>query len=408
MKEIYLDNAATTKVSKEVLKAMEPYFDKFYGNPSSIHSFGREAKKAVEKSRKIIAKILNCDSDEVIFTSCATESNNLAIKGTIFALKQKTKEQKNKKTEKLHIITSAIEHHSVLHPCEYLEKAGLAEVTYLPVYKEGIVNPKDVEKAIKPNTILVSIMYANNEIGTIQPIKEISKLISVTSDKRQVTRDRLPLYFHSDGVQAFQYLDCDVKKLGVDMLSLTGHKFYGPKGIGVLYIKKGTKIIPQLHGGGHEMGLRSGTENVPYMVAIAKAAEVVAKERKKESVRLVKLRDKLIKGIFKNIPQVVLAGSQKNRLPNNVNFCFKDIEGESIVLKLDQLGIAASTGSACTSASLEPSHVIMALGISAQIAQGSLRLTLGKDTIEKDINYVLKVLPKIIKDLRKMSPLWKS
>ncbi len=404
--KIYLDNAATTKVDPEVFQAMKAYFRQIYGNPSSLHQWGMKSKKAVEGARQKAAEILNCLPKEIIFTSCATESNNLAIKGVLSAIQPRA-QGSGLRAEKLHLITSAIEHHSVLHPCKYLEKAGLVEVTYLPVSKEGIVDLSNLKKAIKKNTFLVSIMYANNEIGTIQPIAEIGELVKEVREKRLKTKNNLPIYFHTDAVQAFQYLDCDVKKLGVDLLSLTGHKFYAPKGIGVLYANKEIPLTPQLHGGGQEFGKRSGTQNVPYIVAIVKAMEKAVKNREKEKKRLQKLRDKLIQGISKTIPGAVLSGSLKSRLPNNVNFCFKGVEGESIVLKLSQAGIASSTGSACSSASLEPSHVLLALGIDSELTQGSLRLTLGKDTKEKDIDYVLRVLPKIVANLRKMSPLWK-
>ncbi len=396
MKKIYLDYAATTPVDPKILKIMEPYFSKKYGNPSSLHTWGEEGKKAIEKTREQVAKALGCKKDEIIFTSCATESNNLAIKGTIFGHRLKYPQGR-----KPHIITSAIEHHCVLHTCEYLEKFGFS-VTYLPVSKEGVVDSKDVKKAIRKDTILISIMYANNEIGTIQPISEIGKII-----KKENSRRKNSIYFHTDAVQAINYLDCNVKKLGVDLLSLTGHKFYASKGVGVLYVRKGTPLLPQQQGGGHERNMRAGTENVPGIIGFGEAIKQATSNRQQETRRLTKLRDKLIDGVMQNIPDVILSGSKIERLPNNINFCFKNAEGESLVLKLDKKGIAGSTGSACTSASLEPSHVLLACGISQGLAHGSLRLSLGRGTGEKDIDYVLEVLPKVIKDLRKMSPFYK-
>jgi cysteine desulfurase len=396
--KVYLDYAATTPVDPQVFNKMKPYFSDKYGNPSSLHSEGQEGKQAIEKSREQVAKVLGCKKEEIIFTSCATESNNLALKGIILAYRLK-----NPKLPKPHIITSAIEHHCVLHTCEYLEKFGFP-VTYLPVSKEGIVNPDDVKRAIRPNTILVSIMYANNEIGTTQPIEGIGRLIEEIKDQRSKIKNSLPLFFHTDAVQAINYLDCNVNKLGVDLLSLTGHKFYAPKGVGILYVKKGTLLLPQQQGGAHESNRRAGTENVPGIVGFGEAIEKVAGIRNRESKRLTRLRNKLIDGVLEKIPDVILSGHRTKRLPNSASFCIKNAEGESMLLKLDKAGIAASSGSACTSASLEPSHVLLACGISAEIAHGSLRLSLGKYTKEKDIDYVLKVLPNIIKDLRKMSP----
>lgn len=401
--KIYLDYAATTPVDPQVKKAMEPYYSEKFGNPSSLHSWGREGKQSIENARDKVAKVLGCKAEEIIFTSCATESNNLALKGVAFQHRLARIGKRIATDSKPHIITSSIEHHCVLHTCEYLEKFGFP-VTYLPVSKEGIVNLSDLKKAIRPNTILVSIMYANNEIGTIQPISEISKLISETRDKRQEARENLPIYFHTDAVQAINYLDCNVNKLGVDLLSLTGHKFYAPKGVGVLYVRKGTLLLPQQQGGAHERNRRAGTENIPGIVGLGQAIEKVSGIRNKESVRLKKLRDKLIEGVLENIPDVILSGSRRERLPNSASFCIKNVEGESMLLKLDKKGIATSSGSACTSASLEPSHVLLACGIPAEVAHGSLRLTLGRGTSEKDIDYVLKVLPKVVKDLRKMSP----
>lgn len=382
MKAIYLDYAATTPVRKEVLKEMKSYFSKKYGNASSLHSFGQEAKNALEKSREKIAKLINADSEEIIFTSGGTESNNLAIKGVL---------GKKKK----HIITSAIEHHSVLETTEFLKKQG-HKITYLPVDKHGLVSPKDVEKSITKNTILVSIMHANNEIGTIEPINEIGKICS-----------RYGVLFHTDAVQTFGKVPIDVNKMNISLLSASSHKIYGPKGVGYLYVRKGTKLTPLLHGGGHERNLRSGTENISGIVGFGKAASLAKKEMNKEAERLTGLRDYLIKNVLK-IENSYLNGHPKKRLPNNANFYFKFIEGESLILKLDSKGVSASTGSACSSKSLEPSHVLLAIGLIHEEAHGSLRLTLGKYTKKQDINYVLNVLPKIVKDLRKISPFKKS
>lgn len=377
--EIYLDNAATTQIRKEVLASMEPYLSERYGNPSSMHKLGLEANSAVSESREKIANILNCGASEIIFTSGGTESVNLAIKGVAFAHK------------KGQIITQKTEHHAVLHACEWLEKNGF-KVTYLDVDKSGLVNPLDVESAIRKDTILVTIMYANNEIGTIQPIKEIAEICK----KRKVL-------FHTDACQAAGYLDLDVKSLGVDLLTLNGSKIYGPKGIGILYVKKGTKITPILHGGGQEFGIRSGTENVPSIVGLAKALELAQKEKDSEGKKLAKLRDKLIAELLK-IPNSQLNGHATKRLPNNANMSFYGVEGESVILMLNEKGIFASTGSACSAKSIEASHVLLAIGLSHELAHGSIRFSLGRQTREKDISHVLQVFPKIISDLRGMSP----
>lgn len=400
MKEHYFDYAATTPVDSKVLEVMIPYFKEKYGNPSSIYNKGQEARLAIEDARERIAKIIGADSSEIIFTSCATESNNLAIMGTSLYQKFQNQEFKNKK---LHIITSSIEHHSVLEPIKYLEKNFNFDVTYLPVSKTGIVDLQDVKKAITNFTVLVSIMYANNEIGTIEPIKEISEIIQREKLKRKKENNNLPIYFHTDTVQAIQYISLNVNHLGLDLLSITGHKFYAPKGIGALYIRRGTKFLPQQLGGGQEKHQRAGTENVPYIIGMAKALEIAVQNQKKEAGRLRKLRDKLIREILKKVPDTLLTGDKKNRLPHIASFIFKYIEGESLVLKLNLKGFYASTGSACTSDSLEPSHVITALGIKPQIAQGSLRISLGKYTTEKDINDLIKFLPKIVEELREMS-----
>lgn len=379
MRRIYLDYAATTPVRKEVIKETLPFCSKKFGNASSLHSFGQEAKKALEESREKMAKSIGCQSNEIIFTSGGTESNNLALKGVAFANKSKGK----------HLITSKIEHHCVLHTCEWLEKNGF-EITYLPVDKYGSVDPNDVENAIKKDTLLVSIMHANNEIGTIEPIEKIGEICKKNG-----------IYFHTDAVQSFGKIPIDLKN--VDMASVSSHKIYGPKGVGALFIRKGTKIEPMLHGGGHEHGLRSGTENVTAIAGFSKAAELIVKEMPQESRRLQCLRDKLINGVLK-IENSHLNGHPTKRLPNNTNFWFDYIEGESLILSLDDKGIAASTGSACSSSSLEPSHVLMAIGLKHEQAHGSLRMTLGKYTKDSDINYVLKTLPGVIERLRRISP----
>ena len=383
MKEIYLDHAATTPVRQEAIKAMQPYFSEKFGNASSLHLFGREARDAVEDARKKIAKIINAEPEEIIFTSGGTEADNMAIKEIAFA---------NKSKERNEIITSNIEHDAVIESCKRLERSGF-NIKYLDVNKEGIVNMNSLMKNITPKTLLVSVMHANNEIGTIQPIDEIGKICKTRK-----------VYFHTDAVQTFCKEKIDVKKMNIDLLSASGHKIYGPKGIGFLFIKKGTNIQPLLDGGGHEFGMRSGTENVPAIVGFAKAAELAEKEMQKENLRLKKLRDKLIKSILK-IKGSMLNGSASKRLSNNVNVSFSGVEGEGIILKLDKQGIAASTGSACSSKSLEPSHVLIALGLSHLEAHGSLRLTLGKSNTDKDSNYLLSVLPKIIEELRMISPL---
>ncbi len=397
MKKIYLDYAATTPVDEEVLKEMMPYFSKKFGNPSSVHTFGQEALEGVDRARQQVADFLGCNASEIIFTSGATESNNMAIKGIIKATKNEKLKAKNFIP---HIITSAIEHHCVLNSCKAAEKEGV-EVTYLKVDKDGLVNPEDAKRAIKENTILISIMSANNEIGTIEPIAEIGKVIKKINIERE--KNKLPkIYFHTDAVQAANYCDCDVDKLGVDLLSLSGHKIYGPKGIGILYIRRGTKIKSIQQGGEQEYNLRAGTHNVPGIVGIGKAISMISKHRKKtEDIK--KLRDYLIDEILKNIPNAKLNGSREFRLPHNANFSFQGVEGESILMLLDQEGVAVSTGSACSSASLEPSHVLMAMGIPPEIAHASVRFTLGKDTTKEEIDLTLKILIEKIKRLREIS-----
>ncbi len=387
-KQIYLDYAATTPIDKEVLKAMMPYLKKDFGNPSSLHRFGQKTRSAIDEARKKVAKFLNCPESEIIFTGSATEANNLAIFGVVRALK--------KKEIKPHIITTKIEHHAVLHPFEELEKEGV-EVSFLAPNKEGIVEIDDIQKAIKENTVFISIMYANNEIGTIQPIQKIGKLITRLNKNR-----KHKIYFHTDAVQAVNYLDCNVKELGVGLLTLSAHKIYGPKGVGALFVKQGTPIEPIIYGGGHEFGLRSGTENVAGIVGLGKAIELVEKH-KNDIKRIKKLQDKIIEEVLK-IPNTRLNGSREKRLPNNVNISISGVEGESLVIALDQYGIAVSTGSACSSKELKPSHVLLAIGLSPKEAHGSLRITLGRFTTEEEVDYFLKILPKVVKRLREISP----
>ncbi len=379
--KVYLDNGATTRTAEEVLKAMQPYFSEKFGNASSIHSLGSEAKDALDESRQKIADEINAEADEIIFTSGGTESDNLAIKGIAYGIKDKGK----------HIITSNIEHPAVLKTCEKLESEGFS-VTYVGVDKEGAVNIKDIEKAIKKETILVTIMHANNEIGTIQPIKEIGKLCR-----------KKGIMFHTDAVQSFTKEKIDVKEMNIDLMSLSAHKIHGPKGIGALFVRKEAKrkIKPMYQGGSHEYSLRPGTENIPSIVGFAKATELVSLS---DIERMRDLKDKLIKGLL-DIPDTILNGSRDHSLCNNVNISFKFIEGESLLLHLDMKGIAVSTGSACSSHSLEPSYVLVAIGLPAEVAHGSIRFTLSKYTTSKEIEYVLKEVPKIVDNLRKISPL---
>lgn len=382
LKKIYLDYAATTPLDERALGAMIPYFTKKFGNSASLHSFGQEAKKALEESRKIAADFLGAKEREIIFTSSATESNNLALKGVAFANKSRGN----------HLIISAIEHDCVLNSANWLKKQGF-RITVLPVDKYGMINPDDVAKAIDKDTILVSIMHANNEIGAIEPIEKIGK----------ICRDK-GVYFHTDASQSFGKIKIDVDKLNIDLLTASSHKIYGPKGAALLYIRTGVKIEPIFHGGSHEFGLRPSTVNVPAIAGFAKAMEICQREMAKETEKIAKLRDRIIKTILEKIPNAFLNGHPKKRLSNNVNFSFSFVEGESIVIELDSHGIAASTGSACSSPKLEPSHVLLACGLRPQEAHGSLRLSLGRWTTEKEVDAVLKVLPKIIKKLREISP----
>jgi cysteine desulfurase len=381
---IYMDHSATSPVDPEVFKAMEPYFVNSYGNASTLYSLGREARKAMEDGRMKVASLIGADPTEVIFTSGGTESDNIAIKGTAYKLRKKGN----------HIITSNIEHPAVDETCKYLEKNGF-EVTYLPAGEEGIVKVEDLEKAITDKTILITIMHANNEIGTVQPIKEIG----------EVAR-KYKIYFHTDAVQSVGKIPVNVDDLNVDMLSLSSHKLYGPKGIGALYVKKGVRLEPIIHGGGHEKGLRPGTENVAGIVGIGKACEIAEENMDENINKISSIRDKIIEKVLSEVEQSYLNGHPTKRLPNNINFRFTGIEGESLVLHLDAKGIAASTGSACSSKKLEPSHVLMALGLKEVDAHGSLRLTLGKENKDEEIDYVVESIKDTVSTLRKLSPLW--
>lgn len=383
---VYLDYAATTYVKPEVLEEMLPYFTQKFGNPSSFYSISRENRMAIDKARAQVAKALNCDVNEVYFTGGGSEADNWTIKGIASAHKNKGN----------HIITTKIEHHAVLHTCQYLEKHGF-EVTYLDVDDKGLVNLEELKNAITDKTILVSIMFANNEIGTIEPIKQIG----------EICRER-KIFFHTDAVQAVGNVAIDVKDMNIDLLSLAGHKIYGPKGVGVLYIRKGIKIDNLIHGGSQERNRRAGTENIPGVVGLGKAIELATDNLEEHRNKMIALRDRLIEGLLK-VPYTRLNGAEGDkRLPGNVNVCFEFVEGESILLSLDFKGICASSGSACTSGSLDPSHVLLAIGLPHEIAHGSLRLTLGEGSKEEDVDYILEVIPPIIERLRNMSPLWED
>ncbi|MFZ5559518.1 MAG: cysteine desulfurase family protein [Patescibacteria group bacterium] len=392
-KRVYFDYAATTPLDPKVLKKMVPYLKDKYGNPSSIHKFGREGSEAIDNTREQVAKFLGCKPTEIVFTGSASESDNLAIRGLIKALKQS-----KRVGEKTHIITSSIEHKAVLETCKDLEKEGI-RMTYLPVGPDGVINLNDLEAEITPETDLVSIMYANNEMGAIQPIKEIGQIIA----KVNKTEEH-PTYFHTDAVQAANWLNCNVKELGVDLLTLSGHKIYGPKGVGVLYAKEGIPISPIITGGAHEWGLRAGTENVAAIAGMGAAIAEIS-STKHQIPKIKKLRDKLVKGVLLKVRGSKLNGPTKDedKLPNIANFSFKGVEGEALVLSLDQEGIAVSTGSACTSQALLPSHVLMAMGLSDLEAHSSLRVSLGKYTTAQEIDYFLKVLPRVVERLRKIS-----
>lgn len=384
MRKVYMDNAATTPLRQDVLDAMMPYLSNIYGNPSSLHYWGQEAHRAVENARHSVAAALNADDAEIVFTGCGTEADNMALKGIAERYQNKGR----------HIITSAVEHHAVLHTCQYLEKHGF-EVTYVPVDEYGMVSSEQVRNSIRDDTILVSVMFGNNEVGTIMPIKEIG---AICHEKGVI--------FHTDAVQAVGHVPIDVKAMNIDLLSLSAHKLHGPKGVGALYIRNGIVVPPLLHGGAQERGKRAGTENVAGIVGLGKAIEIACADIDGTSRRMAAMRDRLIAGIESSIPEVKLNGHRTERLPGNVNFSIRYIEGESILLMLDINGIAASSGSACTSGSLDPSHVLLAMGMPHEIAHGSLRLTLGDDTTEADVDYVLEVLPTIVAKLRRMSPLY--
>jgi cysteine desulfurase len=365
---------------------MLPYFGQKYGNPSSIYSIGRESKKAIEEAREKVAAAIGAQAREIFFTGSGTEADNWAIKGVAYANRQKGK----------HIITTAIEHHAVLHTCQYLESDGF-EVTYLPVDADGLITPEQVRAAIRPDTILITVMFANNEIGTIQPIAEIGKIAKEKG-----------VYFHTDAVQAIGNVKINVAAMNIDMLSMSSHKFYGPKGIGALYIRKGVKITSFLHGGAQERGRRASTENVAAIVGLSKALELATENFETYNKKLIALRDRTIEEIRKQIPFIKLNGHREKRLPGNVNFSFEFIEGESLLLMLDMKGIAASSGSACTSGSLDPSHVLLAIGLPHEIAHGSLRLTFGDENSDADVDYLMEVLPPIVQRLREMSPLYEA
>ena len=384
MEHIYLDHNATTPVRPEVLQAMLPFYGPEYGNPSSIHGLGREARQSIEKSREQVAAALACDPSEVVFTGSGTESDNQAIKGAVFANRDRGD----------HIITTRIEHHAVLHSFEYLQKHFNIRTTFLGVDRYGLVDPEELRRTINQKTILVSVMQANNEVGTIQPLPELA----------DICRENKAL-FHSDAVQAFGKLETDVKTLGVDLLSVSAHKIYGPKGTGALYVKKGTRLHPLIHGGGHERNRRAGTENAAGIVGLGAASELAAGERLAQWDRLTALRERLWRGIERNIPHVRRNGHPEKSLPGTLNVSFEYVEGEGILLSLDMKGIAASSGSACTSGSLEPSHVLAAMGVPTEIAQGSLRFSLGRDNTEQQMDYAVEVLAQAVARLREMSPI---
>lgn len=384
MNRIYLDHSATTQVDREVTQLMMEYMTEKFGNPSSVHVFGREVRCAIEAARDKVAVLIGADSSEIFFTSGGTEADNLAIKGVAFANRKKGN----------HIITTVIEHHAILHCFEYLEKQGF-KVTYLPVDENAMVRLKDLENAITDQTILISVMFANNEVGTIQPIKEIGQLARQKG-----------IYFHTDAVQVAGNYPIDVKDYNIDLLSLSGHKFYGPKGTGALFIKRGVRIEAVQHGGGQERSVRAGTENVPGIVGLGKAAEIAKAAMEQKVKHITGLRDYLISSILEKVPDVKLNGHPTQRMPGNVNFSFMYVEGEAMLLNLDLKGIAASSGSACTSGSLDPSHVLLAMGLSHEVTHGSLRLSLGRENTKEEMDYVISVLPAVISRLRSMSPLY--
>ena len=383
---VYMDNAATTRLDPEVFEAMKPYFCEEYFNPSSAYSPAGKVAQKISEAKENIAAILGCGGKEIYFTAGGSESDNWAIKGVAHAMKDKGK----------HIITTKIEHHAVLNTCAFLEKCGY-EVTYLPVDENGLVDPKELEAAIRDDTILISVMFANNEIGTIEPVEEIGRIARSHS-----------VYFHTDAVQAFGHVPIDVDAMNIDLLSVSAHKINGPKGVGFLYIRKGTPISNLIHGGAQEMGRRAGTVNAPAIIGLAKAAQLAAERMKETAEHEEALRDRLIERVLEEIPYTRLNGHPEKRLPNNANFCFRYVEGESLLILLDQKGICASSGSACTSGSLDPSHVLLAIGLPHEIAHGSLRLTISKETTAEDIDYAVDTLKAVIERLRSMSPLYED
>lgn len=393
MKKVYLDNAATTPVDPQVLEAMLPYLKVGFGNPSSPHSWGQEARKAIERAREKVASLLGTKSRRVIFTSCATESINLAHKGLVEALIKK-----DGKAKLPHLITSSIEHKAVLETCQHLERLGMVKVTYLPVDKTGLVKVETVEKAIRPETVLVSLIYVNNEVGTIEPLREIGRRLAKINQKR-----KKKIFFHADTTQAIQYLNCQVDWLGVDLLSFSGHKLYAPKGIGALYLREGTPLVRQQDGGGQERHLRSGTENLASIVGLGKAIELAKKHQKTNAKKINDLRKKLIEAVLK-IPGIELTGHLHQVAPHIASFVVKRLEGEALLLRLSDKGVAASSGSACTSGLLEPSHVLTAMGIPPEMAHGSIRFSLSKNTTQAEIDYLIQILPGVIKKLRAMVP----
>jgi len=388
-KRVYLDNSATTQVLPEVVKEMQPYFSEIYGNASSLHYFGREAKKALDAARAKIATLLNAAPEEIFFTGCGTESDNLAIFGVVSA-----------QGKKGHLITTKVEHHAVLYSFQHLEKLGY-EVTYLDPDKSGAVSAEDFKKAVRDDTIFASIMYANNEVGTLEPVEEIAAALKEINAGR-----KNKIYFHTDAVQAAGKIKLDVQKLGVDLLSISGHKFGAPKGVGVLYVRKGVKIEPMTFGGGHENGLRPGTENVPSIAGMAKAFELAVDNIEQHHKHILSLRESLKKGIVEKIPEVVINGSGNNAVANILNVSFHYIEGEALLLKLDMKGIAASTGSACATG--EPSHVLSAMCVDPVAAQGAVRFSFGHSNTQEEVDYVLSVLPEMVESLRAMSPVWRG
>lgn len=383
---IYMDNAATTKVRREVYEEMKPYFEEIYGNPSSIYTFAGKGKKAVDKAREQVAEFLGAKPSEIYFTGGGSESDNWALKATAFALKDKGR----------HIITSTIEHHAILHTCEFLEKAGF-DISYIDVDENGIIKLDELKAAIRPDTILISVMFANNEIGTIEPIKEIG----------QIAREK-GIYFHTDAVQAYGHVPIDVNELSIDMLSASGHKINGPKGIGILYIRDSVKIGAFIHGGAQERGRRAGTHNTPGIVGFGKATELALEEMEKRNAVQIELRDYLIRRVLEEVPYTRLNGHPEKRLPNNANFCFRFVEGESLLIMLDQKHICGSSGSACTSGSLDPSHVLLAIGLPHEIAHGSLRLTISEENTKEEVDTVVEAIKEIVERLRSMSPLYED